>query len=185
MATEKKFKFNLITPITKEEIKTIEERDNTLVNSFILIFAAVFVFSGLTLINALLIAPAVANTSTALKNKETALNRFTPVKLLNGEFVVKANALSPLLELDIKPAKLVEIVDKLVSDLSTELDIDSFGRDKTGDFVVQAYIADLDSITLIKDFFEQNEEDVDNLFFSQVSNTKGQLYVSISFDIIV
>jgi hypothetical protein len=185
MVTEKKFKFNLVTPITKEEIETIEERDNTLVNSFILIFVAVFVFSALTLLSTLFIEPAVANSALALKSKEVGLTKYDEVKKLNGEFVIKSKALSPLLDLDIKPDKLVALVDKLVSELSTEIDIESFGRDRTGDFKVNASVTNLDSLDLIQKFFRENNESVDNLFFTQVSGSTGRISVSISFDILI
>jgi hypothetical protein len=185
MVTEKKFKFNLVTPITKEEIETIEERDNTVVNSVLLIFVAVFVFSALSLLTALFIEPAVANSALALRSKEVSLTKFDEVKKLNGEFVIKSRALSPLLDLDIKPDKLVAIVDNLVSALSAELDIASFGRDKTGDFKITAYVKNLDSLDLIQEFFRENEESVDNLFITQLSNISGLIFVSISFDILV
>ncbi len=185
MATQKQFKFNLVTPITKEEITTIEDRDNTLVNSFILIFAGVFVFSALTLLSSLLIEPALVNSAAALRNKQASLAQYNQVKLLNGEFVIKARALSPLLDLDIKPAKLVEIVDKLVSTLSSEVDIESFGRERTGNFVIQADLNDFSSLELVQDFFRENSEDVGNLFFTQVANTDGSLFVSMTFDILI
>lgn len=185
MNNSAKFKFNLVTPITQEEIQVIEERDSTIVNSFILIFASAFVFCVLVLLNVVFIDRAVANSHQVLDQKRTAMSQFNDIRTLHGEFVVKSRSLSPLLDLDIKPDKLVSIVDRLVNALSAELSVESFGRDRSGLFVIQAYVTNLESLTLIEDFFNQNSNEVTDMFIGQVLNTRDGRLVSISFNIVI
>ncbi len=185
MAKNQLFKFNLVTPITKEEVQVLEERDNTTVNSFILIFGGVFVFFIMTLLSVVFVEPAISNSQRSLENKQVALNQFNEIKVLNGEFVVKARALSPLLDLDIKPNKLVDIVDNLVTTLQSRVDIESFGRDRDGTFNIQALVPDLDSLNLIKGFFDENEDSVSDLFINEINNGSTGIQVSIVFNILV
>ncbi len=185
MANTKDFKFNLITPVTVEEIKVIEERDNTTVNSFVLIFVGALVFFILSIINVAFLEPAVANSGRAVDSKKNNLIQFSAVRALNGEFVVKARALSPLLDLDIKPDKLVEIVNNLVNSLQNQAIIDSFGRARDGSFNIQVLITDLESLNLIKTFFDENKDIVSNLFINEVADTPEGIHVTLVFKILV
>ncbi len=185
MAKKKDFKFNLITPVTAEEIVVIEERDNTTVNSFVLIFVGALVFFILSIINVAFLESAVANSGRAVDSKKNSLVQFASVKALNGEFVVKARALSPLLDLDIKPDKLVEVVNSLVTNLQNQAVIDSFGRARDGSFNIQVFISELESLNLIKAFFDENEEIVSDLFINEVADTPEGLHVVLVFNILV
>jgi hypothetical protein len=105
--SSKLFKFNLIPPKSKEEIVQLVERDNTILYSFILIFSSAVIFFVLTLLEALLVKPAVTNTTATIDGLKAQVNQFSEIKTTNGELFIKSRALEPLLEKDIELSNLI------------------------------------------------------------------------------
>src|SRR5471030_2851907 len=90
-------KFNLIPPKTKEENIIIEERDNSFLYSFILIFCAIVVFFFLTIAEILVLQPRIAEDKQNADDIANQIAAFNSLKLVHGELFVKSQALDSIL----------------------------------------------------------------------------------------
>ncbi len=112
--SNKAITFNLLPPKSKEEIASIEERDNSVLYATLLILFAVVIFAVFSIGKLLLIDTRKANLETVVSQLDSRILGYNGIKQINGELFVKSSALSPIVEQDIKLTKLIEVANKLV-----------------------------------------------------------------------
>ncbi|MDQ6985158.1 MAG: hypothetical protein Q9M91_01265 [Candidatus Dojkabacteria bacterium] len=109
--SEKKFKeFNLVPPISKEEIKVIEKRDTTIIYSFILLFSAALMYFSLSMYQAIRVTPKIDSLENEISQIENEIGLNQDVVILNGELITKGNILlKPILANDIKLREIIDL----------------------------------------------------------------------------
>ncbi len=178
------FKFNLIPPKTKEEIVVLQERDNTILYSFILIFVGMFIYFVLTLIQALLISPRVTTGENLLKAREQEITSYDSVRRVKGELFVKAQSLEPILDRDIKLSGLLKVGDNIIKNIP-QSSIISYSRELTGDFVIEFTFSKIENVSsLIK--LMKDDPKIKNIFLRTLANNeaKSNVRVVISFTLL-
>jgi len=181
----KLFKFNLIPPKSKEEIKQLEERDNTVLYSFLLIFFGAFVFFVLNLLNIALVEPSLQTTKTNIANLNTSISGYNSIKAKNGELFIKSRALDPLLTKDIKLTDLIAIAENIDTTFGGAANVTSYKRESTGEFFLNLNISDFSKVSQIVDLLK-NTKNVKNIFIRRVGLDNigsSVLTLSISFEI--
>lgn len=133
---EGQFKFNLISKRSKEEITILQERDNTTIYSFILIFAGVLIYFVLTLFQFSFVDSKLQSIEDDISATKNEITNYNEVQSLNGELFLKSNLLTPVLEKDIKVNDFLEVTAEIIG--SSE--IISYSRESNGEFVVNTAI---------------------------------------------
>ncbi len=177
----KLFKFNLIPPKSKEEIVIIQERDNSILYSFILIFFAVLIFFILSIIQTVFIKPRINKLKSDLSKQDSQIASFDTIRATNGELFVKAQALGPILETDFEAIKFLDTTSKIVaSDPNSK--IISYGRESTGKFALTIVTSNYD--TAAKIIEEGNAvSGIEDIFLRQVSKEENTVRLTISFTV--
>jgi hypothetical protein len=132
---EKFSSFNLLPPKSKEEIEVIEERDNTILYGFLLIFFSVLVFVILSILQAGIIVPKINSKEASVNNLESLKLQFNSVKSINGELFLKSKSLEPILDKDIKITEVLNISAEIIKDLPSTRII-SYIRESSGGFTI-------------------------------------------------
>ncbi|MEP7103468.1 MAG: hypothetical protein ABI721_02035 [Candidatus Dojkabacteria bacterium] len=179
------FKFNLIPPKTKEEIKQLEERDNTILYSVLLIFFGAFVYFALTMLDVVLVQPSLANTKTVIGTLNSQISTYNEIKQKNGELFIKSRALDPLLAKDIKLTDLIDIADKIESTYNGNVNVVTYKREITGEFVLTLTISDFSKISDLYQLLlaTPNVKDIFVRSISIDSNDSSKLSIVVAFNI--
>jgi hypothetical protein len=175
------FKFNLIPPKTKEEIVVLQERDNSTLYSFVLVFAGMFIYFVLTLIQVLLITPKVNSTELTIKNRDLEIQGYNTVRKMKGELFVKSQSLEPILDKDIKISNVLDVGQSVI-DKVPQLAILSYSREINGDFVIEFTLSKIeDASLLISTLKDQNK--IRNVFLRTISvdEIKHNVRLIVSF----
>lgn len=181
MENNKLFKFNLVPPKSKEEIVQIEERDNSIFYSLILIFFAVFIFFVLSIVQSVFVKPRITKLRNDLAKQDTQIASFDSVRATNGELFVKAQALGPILETDFEAINFLNTTAQIVSTDPTSKII-TYGRENDGQFALTLVTSNYDTAARIIE--EGNKvEGITDLFLRQVSIDNNQARLTIAFNI--
>ncbi len=178
------FKFNLVPPKTKEELQVLEDRDNSILYSSILIFAAMFIFFVLVLIQTVLIDPRLLSSKLAVTNKDKEIAAYDTIKKVNGELFIKSKALEPILEKDIKITKLLEISQKIKENVVAS-EIVNYSREPSGEFVITFSVSSVDQASLLIKNAKSNSALKDVFLRSVIKNVgeTNKANVTIAFSI--
>lgn len=179
------FKFNLIPPKSKEEIKELVERDNTVLYSFLLIFFAAFVFFVLNLLDIILVQPSLQTTKTNIAGLNNQISSYSAIKATNGELFIKSQALDPLLEKDIKLTDLIAIADNIDSTFAGSVNVVNYKREVNGEFFLTLNISDFTKVAEIFNLLS-NTQNVKGIFIRRVGVDAADsaiMSLAISFQI--
>ena len=186
MFTAEKFNsFNLLPLKSKEEIEFVEERDNSTLYGFLLVFFSVLVFVILSILQAGIIVPKINSNKVSVNNLNNIILQFNSIRSVNGELFLKSKSLEPILDKDIKIIEVLDISAEIIKDLSSTRII-SYIRENSGDFTIsvetQGYqnieriLSKARSITRIDKVFLKNmsQDSFDN------NNIKASLSITIN-----
>lgn len=178
------FTFNLIPPKSKKEIETLQERDRSTLYSFLLIFFAVLLFFGLTILNNIVIEPRINSLEDDLDQQDTQITTFQSARELNGEVFIKSEAIAPVLELDIGTIELLETSERIIEGVPNA-QISSYGREPSGEFVLTIILDSYEDSTLIIEN-AKTQENISEVFqrIVSVNNNNGKITSIIGFTII-
>lgn len=165
------FKFNLIPPLSKEEITVLEKRDNTLLYSFVLIFVGVLIYFGANLFGSFVVQPRLNSVNTDLANTNVEISSFSRIKSINGELFLKTKSLEPILLNDIRISDLLREVDELLPDDNT-YNIISYQRENLGTFVINVVSGDFeDAVKLLN--LMKDDPSFDNIKLRNIVRISG------------
>jgi hypothetical protein len=114
----KHFGFNLIPPKSEQEIEILEERDNSVVYGFLLIFFAVFLYFILSLIQLVAIDTRLDHNKSILVKREATINSYNNTVAEHGELFLKAKTLSLILKRDIRTKEFLNLSQQIVSSIN-------------------------------------------------------------------
>lgn len=136
---ENLFIFNLIPPISSSEVKVLEERDNSILYSLVLIFISTLIF---VILNILLLVVIQGRKSTIQSNitqlENTIAAENEPLEK-HGAIVIKSNLLSPVLQQDIKMSELLFYARQI----APNSEITKYGRELSGMFRLEIQVNSL------------------------------------------
>lgn len=177
------FNFNLIPPRPKEEIEELQERDNSILYGFLLIFVAVFVYFSLIMLDFFLVAPKVDQSENLLAQRENTIDQFSNTRLQYGELIIKANAISEYLQKDIKIQEFMNVSEDLLSNFENAQITNYTRNEKDGSFTIRfktnSITTPVELLELAQEFEEIQNFRVDNI--TKYANDGGRLTVSINF----
>jgi hypothetical protein len=152
------FDFNLIPPKTVEEIQVLEERDNSIVYGFFLIFFVVLVYSILSLFQTLLVDVRVSNAEKSLASRIVLENGFSETKAEFGQLFLKSKALSDTLKKNIAIVNYIDAASDL-SEIIPQSYISSYNwSQEKNEFVVTINVGDFsDAVTLLEKSSESSK----------------------------
>lgn len=160
------FDFNLIPPKSKEEVRTLRERDNSIFYSVLLIIFISLIYFGLLLFDSGVVTPRLNGLDDDLLQQDLQITTYNPVKQANGELFVKSQIIAPLLELDIGTIELLETSDAIIQNVPNA-EIISYEREPDGTFVITVILDNIEDSTLLITN-AQNQTNVENAFMRQV-----------------
>jgi len=174
-------KFNLIPPKTKEEIVTIEERDNSVLYAVILIFLAVTLFAFFSIGKALLVDTRKVFLESAIAQQDNSIAAYNSIKRVNGEIFIKSNALAPIVQQDIKLTSLIEVANELIVGAPNAI-ITSYARELDGKFLVTIEIDQYSDINIVSRNADQIET-LSDFYIKEInqSSAVSKSVASISF----
>jgi len=155
MELQEFFQFNLLPKKTEKEVKVIKDRDESVVYSLILIFAAIFIYLLLNLIQMIFIDSKINQIKENITQVSSDINLFQEVRKFNGETFIKSILLKSPVNKDVKAAQLIEISD---SSIETKGLIIGYKRLETGEFGVIVEVSDLNNVAPILDSLETKDE---------------------------
>jgi hypothetical protein len=175
------FKFNLLPKKTKEELEIYEERDVSIIYSFLLVFGAVFVFLVLNIVQLIFIQTNLNRLDSDIANADSQIADFFSIKRVNGELISKSRLLQEPLSEDIKINTFLSYADGLIGQYGS---ISNYDREPSGTFVLTATFSSVVSIQ--NALIAANEsEDVENVFLRTiVTNDQGNYIGRIAFDVV-
>lgn len=180
---ENLFTFNLIPPITSSEVKILEERDNSILYSFVLIFISMLVF---VILNILLLVVIQGRKST-IQNNITLLERTLtaesePLKK-HGAIVVKSNFLSPILQQDIKMSELLTYARQI----APNSEITKYGRELSGMFRLEIKVNNLtealDLVRRTKTIESISHVSIDSIINQSYDSDTGKTVMNVRFNL--
>jgi cell division protein FtsL len=176
------FKFNLVPPKTKEEIVVLEERDNSILYSFLLVFFAMFIFFILNLLQTFVINQRIDLTNSQIATQETSFSNYEEIKRINGELITKGELLEPVLKKDIKLTELLDLSAQITSD-NFNTQIRTYSREATGEFVLTFSTPDVESVGSLLDYLYKKEE-LKDVFARSILVNSNSVDATISFSLI-
>src|SRR5690606_28329185 len=179
------FKSDLLPPKSKEEVELLVEIDNTLIYSFLLIFFGMFVYFILTMIQVILVDPAIATVEANLKTVDDQINSFNGIRETFGELYIKARSLEPILDRDVKVTKVLELEEKIRIEFPNLIDVVDYARRSDGAFTISFLINSASRVDDIMAYLEE-QPDVSDIFLDKITWAEGQAgtaLVDISFKI--
>ncbi|MFS8130887.1 MAG: hypothetical protein ACMG57_02820 [Candidatus Dojkabacteria bacterium] len=179
------FRFNLIPPKSKEEVAQLEERDNTVLYSFLLIFFAAFVFFALNLLDIIFVQPSLQAAKNNIATVNAQISSYDSVKAKNGELFIKSKALDPLLTKDIKLTDLIAIADNIDTTFAGSANVTSYKREITGEFFLNLNVTDFSKVSEVVDLLAKTDS-VEHIFIRRVgqdSTDSSTLAMAVSFEI--
>ena len=176
----KLFKFNLIPPKSKEELNVLENRDNSILYSFLLVFFGMLIFFILNLAQTFAITPQLNSAELTIANQKLQVEAYDQVHQINGELFVKSQSLEPILEKDIKFSEVLT-ASKEVSNKFPDSFITTYSREATGEFVLDFVIGTPeDAIKLVKEM--RTNTKFMNTFVRSLGHRSDDLYtVTVAF----
>jgi hypothetical protein len=176
------FKFNLIPPKTKEELFVLEERDNSILYSFLLVFFSVFIFFILTLIQTFVLDQRLQQTQQQIAQQEASFSAYDEIKRVRGELITKGELLEPVLKKDIKLTELLDLSSE-VQAANSNVEILTYSRESTGDFILTFKVTDIESSFKLIEYLNNNEK-LSNVFARNIVRTNNSITATISFSLI-
>lgn len=168
------FEFNLIPPKTQEEIQVIEDRDNTFLYSFILIFSAAFIYFVLNLLQLLLIEPRINSIEDDIAETNQSISFNNEIIQAHGELVLKSSLLSPILEQDIKLSEMMLVA----TEIAGNSEIDSYNKEATGEIVISINVDTVDDAIDILEGMS-NTENIEDPYVRTLFKPEGTNYYNL------
>lgn len=178
------FKFNLVPPKTKEELGFLEERDNSILYSFLLVFFSMFIYFVLNLIQTFVLDQRIAETNTQIMQQESSFTAYDEIKRIKGELITKGELLEPVLKKDIKLTELLDLGEEVKLD-NPSVEVTTYSRESTGEFVLTFTLPDLSTASALVEYLRQKETLV-NVFARTIQYSADNTSVSatISFSLL-
>lgn len=171
------FSFNLVPPKSKEEIVQLEERDNSILYSFLLVFFAMLIFFILSLVQTFVIDQRIKQNNTRIQEQEASFQAFDEIRRVNGELITKGELLEPVLERDIKLTELLDLGNNLVID-NPGVVITTYSRESTGEFVLNMTVPSYEQTSDLLTYLNELES-VENVFIRSINLTNLNDYSTI------
>lgn len=172
------FDFNLLPKKSLDEIVILNERDNTLLYSMILIFGSIFLLFCFTMLDVVLIkrrADSLQERSWAIQNN---IKMQDNIKLVNGEIVRKSRLLAIPLDKDIQLSTFLAVTNDITNNIAEPTD---FRRSTNGRFEVSVNLGESNNnLENIMNNAKQNEA-IEEPRVETVSQIDGTWKASISF----
>jgi hypothetical protein len=150
------FQFNLLPKTSKEEIKEIKKRDESITYGFFLIFFGIFLFLILNIVQIGFIKPQLKKLNSDIKKLEATEATFSGLIVTNGELVKKSQLLEQPLKLDIKINDFLDLSDSIFNSFGKVI---SYDRDpNTGNFLITITLDNIDNIVDLLNNLSNNEQ---------------------------
>ena len=178
------FSFNLVPPKTKEELSVIEERDNSILYSFLLVFFSMFIFFVLNMIQTFVINQRIEQGNSQILQQESSFSAYDEIKRVKGELITKSELLEPVLKKDIKLTEVLDLAAQIAIDNPT-VKVTTYSRESTGEFVLTFSMPDIQTVSNLVDYLSQNKQ-LQNVFARNIQYIRNDTEVSatISFSLL-
>lgn len=175
------FKFNLIPPLTKEELGTLEKRDNTLLYSFVLIFCGILIYFTSILVENFIVQPRLNSINKDILSIDQQISTYNRIKSINGELYLKTKSLEPILLNDIKISDLLNSVNEIIAN-NPNLNVLSYQRENLDTFVINVLGTNFDDAVKLIDLMQQSMSftNVKLRNILQVNNNSSAFTISFS-----
>jgi len=178
------FSFNLIPPKTKEELVVLEERDNSILYSFLLVFFSMFIYFVLNMIQTFVVGQRIEETNTKIFQQESSFTAYDEIKRIKGELITKGQLLEPVLERDIKLTQLLDLGKQITQDNPT-VSIITYSRESTGEFVLTFDLPDIPTASDLVNYLNE-QEGLSGVFARNIiyKNNNTAVSATISFTLL-
>ncbi len=178
------FSFNLVPPKTKEELVVLEERDNSILYSFLLVFFSMFIYFVLTLIQTFIINQRIDQGTNQIVQQESSFSAYDEIKRIKGELITKGELLEPVLKKDIKLTEVLDLANQITVDNPT-VHVTTYSRESTGEFVLTFSVPDIPTASTLVEYLNKNEE-LQSVFARNIQYIQNDTEVSatISFSLL-
>ncbi|MCA9380767.1 hypothetical protein KC678_00690, partial [Candidatus Dojkabacteria bacterium] len=176
------YAFNLLPKQSEAEIRILEERDDTILYAFVLVFAGIFIFLILNLIRSVAVKARADYVQGQIDKVQEQIDTYDAVIATHGEIFQKSNLLIEPLTKDIALSRLLEISSLMTED---EGKIVSYGKLLTGGYTLTVEVNEYDNALHIlgraKSIDEVSRPYLTNL---AVDPTNEKIKATITFNII-
>jgi len=177
------FKFNLVPPKTKEEIVVLEERDNSILYSFLLVFFSMFIFFILNLLQTFVLEQRIAETTAKIAEQESSFSAYDEIKRIKGELITKGELLEPVLKKDIKLTELLDLGKQVTQD-NPNVVITTYSRETSGDFVLTFSMSDIPSAAKLTSYLNKSGKLANVLARTILISDNNAVRATISFSLL-
>jgi hypothetical protein len=139
------FQFSLLPPKSGAVVELETERDNSVAYGALLIFVSVLIYFLLTLVQAYVVAPRLAENESALATIQSQKSTFQSVQTLNGELFIKTKTLKPVLEKQVDSTEIFRVTTAITA-ANPNLVVTSYNRETSGEFVFQIAAASFNEV---------------------------------------
>mgnify|MGYP001273054507 FL=1 len=178
------FGFNLVPPKTKEELVVLEERDNSILYSFLLVFFSMFIYFVLNMIQTFVINQRIEQGNVQIIEQEASFSAYDEIKRVRGELITKGELLEPVLKKDIKLTEVLDLANQISIDNPT-VNVTTYSREATGEFVLTFSMPDIPTASTLVEYLNKNDKLL-NVFARNVQYIQDESEVSatISFSLL-
>ncbi len=154
----KTYGFNLLPQKSRALVHKEDKRDNYSVAIAILPLTAVVIWLALILFNVYVVdAKKLGLEALAAKRQQFINNDLAPILIANGEMVTKTNALAEVIDQDVQPEQLFQLIDKIYSNQDDSFRITGYSRNRDGSFSVTMLADSFLRLTEITRRFENDD----------------------------
>ena len=178
------FGFNLVPPKTKEELVVLEERDNSILYSFLLVFFSMFIYFVLNMIQTFVINQRIEQGNVQIIEQEASFSAYDEIKRVRGELITKGELLEQVLKKDIKLTEVLDLANQISIDNPT-VNVTTYSREATGEFVLTFSMPDIPTASTLVEYLNKNDKLL-NVFARNVQYIQDESEVSatISFSLL-
>lgn len=170
------FAFNLLPPLSKEELVKIAKTKTFTVNASMVPLGVLAIFLLFVIVNMVIIEPVKAGWEKANNDVTSELSDpNSPIgeaKAINGELKIKTDFIAEPVKKNVDYTKVFQVAEEIFTDNTTGSEVTSYGRDDSGKFTVNAVSSSQKGPVEILERFQKNPL-VDQPDLAQIGKTDG------------
>lgn len=148
------FKFNILPAKTAQEVAIEAERDNSTMYALLLMLVASLIYLGIIITQTVLIDTRRADAMDVLEQRQRTQAGYDSIRSLYGELFIKTRTLRPVLDKNIDTKEIFRVADEIKA-ARPSINIESYNREKTGEFV---FIVLSPEVTDLPEILRKTEE---------------------------
>lgn len=178
---KKYFDFDLLPSLSRSDVRVLQDRDDSTLYAFVLVFSAVFIFFILNLIQIVIVEARINVIQENIDETTDNIASYNDVRAVHGEIFQKATLLKTALEKDIQISSLFDISSDLITGIGN---IITYQRLVTGSFSITVDLENISDVDVMLQRATEHEEIIEPYITNVAADeTRERLRATLTFNL--